>query len=349
MTREAHSQRGRIRITGFDPEVVEQRDPISEWVPDSSSATESRWKRAFSRFARNRSALIGLAVVGFLALLALLAKPISIAGVTVQPIGLAPFEPDQTLYLSHDPSVSNYDWPSSEYYFGVDGRGQDIFSRILYGGRYSMSIGFVVVALTMTFGVIYGSISGYYGGWVDEVFMRIVDTLYAFPGLVLAAIIVTLFGGGYWQLVAAFSLAGWIGYARIMRGEVLKIKEMEYVQAAKALGARDRVVVLRHIAPNAISEVIVVATLNIGTVVIGVAALGFLGLGMPPGSAEWGTMLDQTRDTLIQGPGGRIPWHATLFPGAAIFLFVMSMNMIGDGVNDALDAQESGVSHGGAQ
>lgn len=349
MTREAHTQRGRIRVTGFDPATVEERDPISEWVPDAATETESRWARAFHRFKRNRSALIGLAVVSFLGLLAIFARPITFFGFTVQPFSLAPFEPTTTLYLSVDPSVSPYDWPSREYWFGVDGRGRDMFSRVIYGGRYSISIGFVVVALTMSFGMVYGSISGYYGGWVDEVLMRIVDTLYAFPGLVLAAIIVTLFGGGYWQLVAAFSLAGWIGYARIMRGEVLKVKEMEYVQAAKALGARDRSVVLRHVLPNAMSEVIVVATLNIGTVVIGVAALGFLGLGMPPSSAEWGTMLDQTRETLIQGPGGRIPWHATLFPGAAIFLFVMSMNMIGDGINDALDAQESGVSHGGAQ
>ena len=349
MTRQTHTQRGRIRITGFDAETVEQRDPLSDWVADTGTETESRWKRAFRRFTRNRSALIGVAVVAVLSLLAIFARPIELFGVTVQPFAIAPYEPTTILYLSVDPSVTSYQWPSREYWFGVDGGGRDMFSRVIYGGRYSISIGFVVVALTMTFGMIYGSVSGYYGGWIDEIMMRVVDTLYAFPGLVLAAIIVTLFGGGYWQLVAAFSLAGWIGYARIMRGEVLKIKEMEYVQAAKALGARDRSVVLRHVLPNAMSEVIVVASLNIGTIVIGVAALGFLGLGMPSSSAEWGTMLDQTRETLIQGPGGAIPWHATLFPGGAIFLFVMSMNMIGDGINDALDAQESGVTHGGAQ
>ncbi|WP_255191665.1 ABC transporter permease [Natronobeatus ordinarius] len=349
MTRQTHTQRGRIQITGFDPDVVERRDPLSDWAPDTGAETESRWMRAFHRFTRNRSALVGVAIVGLLSLLAIFARPIVLFGIPVQPFALAPYEAGTTLYLSVDPSVRAYDPPSSDYWFGVDGNGRDMFSRVIYGGRYSISIGFVVVALTMVFGMIYGSISGYYGGLVDEVMMRIVDTLYAFPGLVLAAIIVTLFGGGYWQLVAAFSLAGWIGYARIMRGEVLKIKEMEYVQAARALGARDRSIVLRHVTPNAMSAVIVVATLNIGTVVIGVAALGFLGLGMPPGSAEWGTMLDQTRETLIQGPGGQIPWHATIFPGGAIFLFVMSMNMIGDGINDALDAQESGVSQGGAQ
>ena len=129
---------------------------------------------------------------------------------------------------------------------------------------------------------------------------------------------------------------------------MLSIKENEYVLAAKALGARDRSIIFRHIMPNAIAPVIVQATLAIGTTVIGVAALGFLGLGFPPGTPEWGTMLDQTRATLIQGPGGQIPWWATVYPGAAIFLFVMSMNLIGDGINDALDAQEEGaITRGG--
>jgi peptide/nickel transport system permease protein len=156
-----------------------------------------------------------------------------------------------------------------------------------------------------------------------------------------------MLGGGYWQLVLAFVLPGWAGYGRLIRGEILKVKENEYVTAAKALGARDYKVIFRHIVPNAMAPVIVQASLSIGTVVIGVAALGFLGVGFPPTTAEWGTMLDQTRQTLIQGPGGNIPWWATVFPGGAIFLFVMAMNLIGDGINDALDAQESTVARGG--
>ncbi|MFW5937310.1 MAG: ABC transporter permease [Halanaeroarchaeum sp.] len=346
---ETHSQRGRIQVTGFDAERVTEREQISDWTGEIETETEGRWKRAYRRFKRNRSALIGLAVVLIMSLAAIFSRPITLYGLTVQPFALAPYDPTEILYLTQDPSVKVYDWPSSQYIMGIDGSGRDLFSRILYGGRYSISIGFVVVVLTAGVGMVYGSISGYYGGWVDEIMMRIVDTIYAFPGLVLALIIVTMFGGGYWQLVAAFSLFGWNSYARIMRGEVLSVKENEYVLAARALGARDRRVIMRHVLPNAMAEVLVVASLNIGVVVIGVAALGFLGLGMPPGTAEWGTMLDQTRETLIQGPGGRIPWHATLFPGLAIFLFVMSMNMIGDGINDALDAQETGVTTGGAQ
>jgi peptide/nickel transport system permease protein len=336
------TDRGRIQITGFDADRVRERDDLSDWTEERGSETTSRWQRAWARFKRNRSALIGLVVVTLLSLLAIFSRPITVAGTTVQPFALAPYDPTTILYLE-DPSVSVYDPPSAAHLMGIDGSGRDLFSRILYGGRYSISIGFVVVALTASFGLVYGAISGYYGGWVDEIMMRIVDTIYAFPGLILALIIVAILGGGYWQLVLAFTIFGWAGYGRLVRGEVLKIKENEYVLAAKALGARDRSVIFKHIVPNAMPPLLVLASLRIGTVVIGVAALGFLGLGMPPGTAEWGTMLDQTRETLIQGPGGSIPWWATVYPGAAIFLFVMAMNMIGDGINDALDAQETGV------
>lgn len=344
--RSTSTERGRIQISGFDSDYVTERDPLSGWTEESGRATQSRWERAWSRFKRNRSAIIGLAVVTFLALLAVFSRPITVYGLTVQPFSIAPYDPTTILYLS-DPTVNIYDSPSTSHPMGVDGSGRDLFSRILYGGRYSISIGFVVVALTASFGLVYGAISGYYGGWVDEIMMRVVDTIFAFPGLILALIIVAILGGGYWQLVLAFSLFGWATYGRLIRGEVLSIKENEYVLAAKALGARDRSVIFRHIIPNAMPPLIVYATLNIGTVVIGVAALGFLGLGMPPGTAEWGTMLDQTRETLIQGPGGSIPWWATIYPGAAIFIFVMAMNMIGDGINDALDAQQTGVGQEG--
>ncbi|WP_436347534.1 ABC transporter permease [Natronorubrum sp. FCH18a] len=340
--RTTSTKRGRIQISGFDPKRVTEREGLSDWTEESGQETQSRWKRALYKFTRNRSALLGLAVVVVLSMLAVFARPITVLGLTVQPFGLAPYEPGTILYMV-DPSISTWDPPSASHPMGVDGNGRDIFSRVLYGGRYSISIGFVVVLLTASFGLVYGAISGYYGGWVDEIMMRIVDTIFAFPALILALIIVAVLGGGYWQLVLAFSLFGWATYGRLIRGEVLKVKENEYVLAAKALGARDRSVIFRHIVPNAMPPLIVVASLNVGTVVIGVAALGFLGLGMPSSSAEWGTMLDSTRETLIQGPGGRIPWWATVFPGGAIFLFVMAMNMIGDGINDALDAQETGA------
>jgi peptide/nickel transport system permease protein len=283
--------------------------------------------------------MIGFWIVAIMVLVTIFARPIEIAGVIVQPISLAPYDPQTILYLEPGVDAGRYDPPSLANPMGTDASGRDMLSRVMVGGRASISIGFVVVFLTAGFGLVYGAIAGYYGGWIDEIMMRLVDTVFAFPALVLALVIVAILGGGYWQLVAAFVFPGWAGYARLIRGEILSVKQNQYVTAARALGARDRSVIFKHVVPNAVAPLIVQASLSIGTVVIGVAALGFLGLGFPPGTPEWGTMLDQTRETIIQGPGGSIPWWATVFPGGAIFLFVMSMNMIGDGVNDALDAQ----------
>ncbi|WP_018256685.1 ABC transporter permease [Halomicrobium katesii] len=336
------TQRGRIQISGFDTEQVTEREPLSDWTAGGTGGgTEGRWHRAWRQFKSNRTAMIGLSVVAIMVVLTTFARPVEIAGITVQPISLAPFEPQKSLFLEPGSNAGAYDPPSLTHPMGTDASGRDMFSRVMVGGRASISIGFVVVFITAGFGLVYGAVAGYYGGWVDEVMMRIVDTVFAFPALVLALVIIAILGGGYWQLVAAFAFPGWAGYARLIRGEILSVKQNQYVTAAQALGARDRSVIFRHIVPNAIAPLIVQASLSIGTVVIGVAALGFLGLGFPPGTPEWGTMLDATRETLIQGPGGSIPWWATVFPGGAIFIFVMAMNMIGDGVNDALDAQSN--------
>lgn len=388
-------ERGRIQISGFDTERVTERESLSDWVEETGESTEGRWRRAWRRFRANRSAMVGLVVVAIMSVLTLLAEPIYVEGVKVQPISLALHDPDAILWLNGYPNVNRYDAPIitfaidswtvnlfgasfdatwlriTGFPFGTDNNARDMYSRVIFGGRYSLSIGFVVVFITATFGIVYGAISGYYGGKVDEVMMRILDVIFAFPGLILALVIVAMLGKGYWQLVAAFSIFGWAGYARLIRGEILSVKENEYVLAAKALGARDRSVIFRHIVPNALTPVIVQASLAVGTVVIGVAALGFLGLGFAAGTPEWGTMLDQTRETLIQGPGqslsvvpsisfgdasmtisfpnpdAAIPWWATVFPGGAIFLFVMAMNLVGDGINDALDAQEDVEIRGG--
>ena len=340
------SERGRITITGFDADRVTEREDFVEWRDQTDRKTVGRWQKAFWRFARNRSALLGLLVVLIMIVLAIFVRPLTLFGQTIQPWGFSEWAvTDIIRFRGGDAGI--YDEPTLAHPFGTDGTGRDMFTRVLYGGRYSISIGFVVVGLTATFGLVFGAVAGYFGGWVDEILMRIVDLVFAFPPLVLAMVIVAMLGGGYWQLVAAFSLAGWVGYARLIRGEVLKVKQNEYVLAAKALGARDRSIIFRHIIPNAIAPVIVQASLSVGTVVIGVAALGFLGIGFDPGTPEWGTMLDGTRNTLIQGPGGTIPWWATVFPGGAIFLFVMAMNLIGDGVNDALDAQNDDIRVGG--
>ena len=265
-------------------------------------------------------------------LTALFARPLTISGVTVQPFSLVPYDPTATRV------GPRYTPPSLAHPFGTDRIGRDLFSRVMYGTRYSVSIGLIVTSIAATIGVVYGGISGYFGGRIDDVLMRVVDLVFAFPGLVLAMVIVSMLGRGYWQLVVAFVAVGWAGYARLIRGEILKVKQNEYVLAAKALGARDRTVLFRHIVPNAIAPVIVQATLAIGTVVIGVAALGFLGIGFATGTPEWGTILNAERDTVVTH-GAVWRWWATIFPGIAIFLFVMSTNMLGDAVNDALDAQ----------
>ncbi len=334
------TQRGRIQISGFETERIEDQESVT--VRDDEHAEPvSLWRRIGTRLTQDRLALFGISVVVVMALTALFARPLSVSGVTVQPFSLAPYDPTATAV------GGRHDAPSLTHYMGTNRQGQDVFSRVIVGGRYSISIGLVVTAIAATVGVIYGSISGYFGGWVDGILMRLLDLVFAFPALVLALILVALFGGGFWPLVGAFALVGWASYARIIRGEILKVKQNEYVLAAKALGARDRSVVVRHIIPNAIAPVIVQATLSIGTVVIGVAALGFLGLGFDSGTPEWGTMLDAERDTLATGAGGSWYWWATVFPGLMIFAFVMSMNMIGDVINDALDTQVDDVGPGG--
>lgn len=330
------TERGRIHVVGFSSEEVTERESISEWTQDISATNRSRTARAWLRFKRNRSALFGLVTIVLMGMLALFARPIEMFGIVVQPISLAPYDPGQ-IGLLH--GIEAHQSPSADHLFGTDRQGRDLFSRVIFGGRWSLSIGFIAVGLALFVGIPLGAIAGYYGGWIDEAIMRIVDILYAFPFLVLALTVVAIIGRGYWEMVLALTIVGWIAYARLIRGEILRVKENEYVLAAKALGAKNGSIMFRHIVPNAMAPVIVQATLNVGTIVLAVASLGFLGLGLDPEAAEWGTILQATRETIIQGPGGTIPWWVTVFPGGAIFLFVLAINLIGDGIRDAFDPQ----------
>ena len=315
-------------MTGFDTSVFEDRDERFDWQQEESTVSRSRWTRSWERFKRNRTALAGLAIIAVMLFMTIFARPIAIEGITVQPFSLAPFDPTNSNFGALNEA------PSLAHPFGTDWSGKDILSRVMYGGRYSLTIGVITVGIALSVGVPLGAIAGYYGGWVDEVIMRLVDILYAFPFLVLAIALISVLGQGFWNMITALVLVVWISYARLLRGEVLSVKENEYVTAAKALGARDRSIIFRHVVPNAMAPVIVQATLGIGTVVLNAAALGFLGLGLEPGSPEWGSMLSAGRDTLIQGY-----WWVTVFPGLAIFLFVLSINLVGDGVRDAVDPQ----------
>ena len=337
------TERGQIQISGFHAETVEDREGLSEWTDEKDTEIPSRWVLIGRQLVRDRLALIGALFVALMLFWALFSRPLSVMGTTIQPFEAVPYDPTRTGV------GGRYESPSLSHPFGTDRLGRDLFSRVMYGTRFSVTIGIIVTAIAASFGVVYGGVSGYFGGRVDDVLMRIVDMVFAFPGLVLALVIVSMLGRGYWQLVAAFTLFGWAGYARLIRGEILKVKQNEYVLAAKALGARDRKVLFRHIIPNAIAPVIVQATLAIGGVVIGVAALGFLGVGFAPGTPEWGTILDAERGTVVAA-GDEWRWWATVFPGLMIFIFVMAMNMIGDAVNDALDTQnETNVDNMGPQ
>ncbi|WP_459823011.1 ABC transporter permease [Halorubrum luteum] len=344
--RRTSPDRGRIRVTGFDASVVESREPLSSWEPElQAEEGKGRLHYAWKRFKSNRLALFGAVAIAVMMLVAVFARPIAVpngspilAGQVVQPISLAPADPAaQDILTGHQPPTTEHLFSLQQtglHLFGTDWAGRDILSRVMYGGRWSLSIGFIAVAVALLIGVPLGSIAGYYGGYVDEVIMRVVDMLYAFPFIVLAIAVIAILGRGYWELILALVAVGWLPYARIIRGEILSVKENEYVTAAKALGARDRSVIVRHILPNAMAPVIVQATLSVGTVVLIAAGLGFIGLGLSPASAEWGVMLNVEQDAMARGR-----WWAGLFPGLAIFVFVMAINLVGDGVRDAFDPQ----------
>ncbi len=222
--------------------------------------------------------------------------------------------------------------PSPAHWFGTDELGRDILSRIIYGARISMLVGGCVVAAALTLGVIFGSIAGYYGGVTDRVLNVVVmNAFMSFPGILLAIAFVAFLGPGIFNLIFALSIGGWVGYARLVRAQVLAVREREFVEAARALGASDLRIIARHILPNIIQPVIVQAAIGMAGAILAEATMSFLGLGVPPPTASWGTMLNDARSHLFDSP------HLVLFPAAAVMLAVLSFNFIGDGLRDYLD------------
>ena len=221
---------------------------------------------------------------------------------------------------------------SSNHWFGTDELGRDVLSRIIYGARISMLVGSCVVAASLSLGLILGSIAGYYGGFVDRFLNVIVmNAFMSFPGILLAIAFVAFLGPGIFNLIFALSLGGWVGYARLVRAQVLAVREREFVEAARALGASDRRIIVRHILPNIIQPVIVQAAIGMAGAILAEATMSFLGLGVPPPTASWGAMLNDARSHLFDSP------HLVLFPAAAVMLAVLSFNFIGDGLRDYLD------------
>jgi peptide/nickel transport system permease protein len=221
--------------------------------------------------------------------------------------------------------------PNLNHLFGTDQLGRDVLSRIIYGTRISLFVSVFAIAIIMFLGVMFGSIAAYFGGKVDEVIMRFVDILLSFPGLIIAITLVGILGPSLKNLVIAIALTSWATYARIVRSFVLSIKEMEFVTQAKVLGASDVYILAKHVIPNAIAPIIVLATLDMGHIVLSITGLSFLGLGAQPPTPEWGTMLNEGKNFMTTAP-----W-LTIFPGLAIMITVLAFNLLGDGLRDLLD------------
>jgi peptide/nickel transport system permease protein len=259
------------------------------------------------------------------------------AGIVVLAVFLAVFGP---LLTPFDPAMQELALrlagPTGAHVFGLDELGRDIFARVLAGARISLAVGLIVVSVSASVGILFGSVAGYFGGRVDEVISRIIDILLAFPGLLLAIALVAVLGPSLGNVILALSLIGWVGYARLVRGQVLRAREFDFVQAARALGAPTRRILLRHVIPTALPAVTVQATLGMGAAILAEAALSFLGLGVQPPTPSWGTMLYGGRVHLIDAP------HLTIFPGLAIAILVLGFNFLGDGLRDRLDPQTVG-------
>ena len=266
-----------------------------------------------NRLCKNKMAVTGLTIILLLIIVAVFA-----------PV-LAPHHPyKQDL-------EKTFLKPSLEYLFGTDDFGRCICSRIIFGTRISLAIGVIVTAVSAVVGVILGMLAGFYGGIIDEVIMRLVDIFLAFPGLILALVVAGLLGPGMFNVLFALALVGWMGYARVVRGAVLAEKEKDFVETARALGAGNLYLMYRHLLPNVLAPVIVMATLGVGQAILAAAGLSFLGLGVQPPVPVWGSMLSDGKIYLQTAP------HLTIFPGLAIMVTVLSFNFLGDGLRDIFD------------
>lgn len=265
----------------------------------------------------SRLAYIGFALAILFILAAIFAPFIATQDVTAQDLAL------------------RYASPSADHWFGTDGLGRDVFSRVVFGARISLEVGISVVVVSGLIGILIGAISGFYGGIVDKFLSGYVFNVFlAFPGLLLAIALVAFLGAGQGKLIAALCVIGWVGYARVMRGQVLKVREYDYVMAARALGASNLRILFTHILPNAIQPLIVQASLGMAGAVLSEASLSFLGLGIPPPAPSWGTMIEEARQFFSSYP------HILFFPGIAIALTVLAFNFIGDGLREYLDPKQ---------
>ncbi|MFQ5529678.1 MAG: ABC transporter permease [Gemmatimonadota bacterium] len=274
---------------------------------------------ARSRFRRHPQAMVGFVLLVVLALLALAAP------------WIAPFDPAQTDLVGR-----RLLGPSIAHWMGTDDLGRDLWSRVLFGARISLLIGFLSVVIAITLGTAVGAVAGYAGGWLDVVLMRVVDLFLSIPRLILLLTVVAVFETATISLIViVLGFTGWMGVSRLVRGQVLAVREREYVLAARALGYRPLRILTRHILPNVMTPVIVAATLGIGNAILAEAALSYLGFGVQPPTPSWGTIIQSGGDRMLDA------WWITAFPGIAIVLTVMAFNLVGDGLRDALDPRHA--------
>lgn len=281
-------------------------------IKQRRSKRQTGLSEVIKRMKRNKLSMVGLIILIVLVLVAIFADII------------APYEFNEMV-------GPTYQTPNSQFIFGTDHLGRDIFSRVVYGSRISLKVGFISVSIALIFGVTLGAITGYYGGKVDTLVMRFIDVLQAIPDILLAIAIMSALGSGLGNLMIAVGIASVPAYARIVRSSVLTIKDNEFVEAAKANGSNDLRIIFKHIIPNCMAPIIVQATLGVAYAIINAAGLSFIGLGLEPPTPEWGAMLSDGRSYIMDFP------HITLFPGLAIVVTIFALNVMGDGLRDALD------------
>ena len=281
----------------------------------NNATTVSSQQYVLRKLLRHRSATIGASIILFFIIVAIFAP----------------------LIATHDPRHANIverlKDSSGTYYLGTDGVGRDIFSRVVYGTRISLKVGLISMSFSIGFGILFGAIAGYYGGRLDNLIMRVMDMMLAMPSILLAMVIVTILGQSLTNAIIAVSIVYIPQYARILRAAVLKVRELDYVVAAKVIGASNKRILLTTVLPNCIAPLIVQATLGIGAAILDAAGLSFLGLGAEIGEPEWGAMLNENRKFIRRAP------LAVTAPGIAIFLIVLGFNLLGDALRDALDPQ----------
>lgn len=291
------------------------------------------WKFMLSRLKKSPLSLAGAAILIFYASIAVLA-----------PV-LAPSNPSWALYKTYDPFripresyMTQPEAPSDIHPFGTTEQQYDIYYGVVWGTITAFRIGIYVVAAALAIGLFIGVIAGYYGGIIDEVMMRFTDVIIAFPGLILAMALVAALGASLDNVMLALILVGWPGYTRLIRGEVLRVKQEDYIEAARASGCSDLRVIVKHILPNAIYPVVIAASLDTGAIVLSAAGLSFLGLGAPADYADWGQMISRSQNWIYGNPSNPFEfWHTFLVPGIFIFTFVLGWNLLGDAFRDILD------------